>query len=189
MTRTIKGAPHPHRRAPSQNLVSLLGLALLVWGIVANFLSSSRGSDRSLAICLLVLAVLSWTVVVVILRRDMSRTAEVAIITMAVAGGVLSGLTQLAIVFTAVACLYAGLYWPFSFAAVTVGAGWVAAAITLAVHNPSLGQTLGDLATLLAGALVGTTRRQSIVQPEMIAQRKIDEARAEVEKERSQLLA
>lgn len=188
MTHNSERRIHTGSTAPLSNVLSFFGLILLVWGIVSQILLSSSSLHRVVGISLLVFAGVAWIVALVV-RRDSSRVAQVAVVVMTLAGGALVGFAALAVVFLAVAALCAALRWRVLWLGVVGGAGWLSAIIALEILNPSLGKILGSLAATLAGALIGVARRQAIEQAELVARAKIDEARADVDRERAELLA
>ncbi|HEY5304212.1 MAG TPA: histidine kinase [Acidimicrobiales bacterium] len=61
--------------------------------------------------------------------------------------------------------------------------------IDLAVLSPSLGKMMGALAAILVGALTGAARRQASDHAELVARTKIEEAQAQVDRERADVLA
>ncbi len=178
----------PARWSGLSNVVSLLGLGLLVWGVSAELFRRGSHANQPVAVVLLTVASVAWLVALV-LRRDDSRLSAAAVGTMALTGGALAAFASSALVFPAVAVFVAAVRWRLEVAAVVGLGGWAATVIAEVAVGASIGVILGGLAGILGGALVGISRRQAVDRTEQLARTEVATARAEVERERAQLLA
>jgi len=139
--------------------------AMRIVGVAALLVTTTHarpfpsGQGRGLAIaCALAVAALAWMAWT--LAEGRKRTTTVALAVMAVAGGLLGGLTphSFAITFAAVAALAAGgMLAPDSSIAITVGAGLALAAGTLAVGGAT-SVMLGHLVLIGTGLGAGFIR-------------------------------
>jgi signal transduction histidine kinase len=170
------------------SLLSLSGLALLAWGASTEAIHPDTGAGRVAALVLLVTAGSAW-VVALVLRRDDSLVAGVALGTMAISGGALAAFAPIAIVFPAVAVLSAAVRWRIGVAAAIAISGWLAMFVAEVAVGPTRGVILGCLAAILGGALIGIARRQAVERTELAARTEVAAARVEVEQERAALLS
>jgi signal transduction histidine kinase len=107
------------------SILSLFGLALLAWGASSQAIHLDTGAGRAAALVLLVTAGSAW-VVALVLRRDDSLVAGMAIGAMALSGGALVAFAPIAIIFPAVAVLSAAVRWRIGVGAVIAVSGWLA---------------------------------------------------------------
>jgi signal transduction histidine kinase len=170
------------------SILSLFGLALLAWGASSQAIHLDTGAGRAAALVLLVTAGSAW-VVALVLRRDDSLVAGMAIGAMALSGGALVAFAPIAIIFPAVAVLSAAVRWRIGVGAVIAVSGWLAMLVAEVAVGPTLGLILGCLAAMLGGALIGIARRQAVERTELAARTEVAAARVEVEQERATLLS
>jgi signal transduction histidine kinase len=169
------------------NAISLIGLALLVWGVVSELVTLNP-TERKAAVVLLTTAALSWLTWTYV--RSKSEWGSLgALAAMALAGGALAGLTPVAMVFPAVAVLSGCSRWDAKVYVSLGAAGLAAMAISVAALGRPASLVLGGLAAILGGAIVGITRRQAVEMTEKTARMEVEVARAEVERARAELLA
>jgi signal transduction histidine kinase len=178
----------PARWSGLSNVLSLFGLALLAWGASSEVVHLVSGVGRPVAFGLLAIAGVSW-IVALVLRRDNSPISLAAIGLMALTGGALVAFGAIAMVFPAVAVMSATVRWRIPVAAAVAAAGWLAMFVAEVATKASLGVILGCLAAILAGALIGISRRQAVEQTALAARTELERARMEVERERAQLLS
>jgi signal transduction histidine kinase len=178
----------PAQWAGLSNILSLFGLALLAWGACSQVVQVDTGAGRAAALILLVTAGSAW-VVALVLRRDDTLVAGIAIGIMAVSGGALAAFASIAIIFPAVAVLSAAVRWRIGIGAVIAIAGWLAMFMAEVAVGPTPGLIFGCLAAMLGGALIGIARRQAVERTELAARTEVAAARAEVEQERATLLS
>ena len=114
-------------------------------------------------------------------------TAPVLVI-LCLAGGALAAFAPTAMIFTAVATLGAATAWRIQVAIAIGAGGWLAMVIAVSAAGKSWAIALGGIAAILAGALIGFTRRQTVERTHQAAQVEVETARAEVERARAELL-
>ena len=138
----------PSRLAISLNLA---GLALLVWGVIAEA-HLGLGDGHLAALVLLVAAVAGWVGWVFLRFRPVPGKTAACLAIMGLAGGALTAFAPLGVVFVAVAALGATIAWPLR------SAGWIVAAglMAMLVSVPASGQKFSVVFVGLAAALTGT---------------------------------
>ena len=159
-----------------------------IWGVSTHGGPARRIRPHRPPSCSSVAAAVSWVAALVIWRDD-SPVSAVAIVLMALTGGALVAFAPVAMVFPAVAVFSAAVRWRFQVAALVAAAGWLAMFVAELAVGLSPGVILGCLAAVLAGAIVGISRRQAVERTEQAARTEVETARAEVERERAQLLS
>jgi signal transduction histidine kinase len=180
--------PIPIPRSNLANSIAIVSLALLTWGALSYIRRYDTGAAHTAALVLLGLSTLasfSW----VLLRGVVGWAAVPVLLILSLASGALSAFAPVAIVFPAVAMLGAAMAWSVP-VAVGVGAGgWLAMFVSVSLSGHSYGIALGGLAAIMAGAIIGFSRRLTIERTEQAARMEVETARAELERARAELLA
>lgn len=146
--------------------------------MAGEFGPGSSGSHLA-GLVLLVLAVTAW------LAWTRARTAPVpaavtpvALAALAVTGGALAALAPVAMAFPAIATMGITAARPLRKPAVMAVPGAAAMVVAVAAASSPIGVALGGLAAILAGAMIGVTRRET--QMHTLQAFSMDMARAEL---------
>ena len=172
--------------AAGMNIVSLGWLA---FGVAT---SGPGGLSRAgvAHFVLLGVACLAWLVWVGARSRVWPNwTQDASLAVMAVAGGALTGLVPLAMVFPAVAALGITLARPGHQPLWVMAAGGAATAISVPAAGESVGILIGALSVIVAGATMGLSRRVSVERQMHAATLALARAEADAETARAELLA
>lgn len=168
--------------------LNLSALALLIWGVTSEAHPGLAGA-RLAALVLLVAAASGW-VAWVRTGTDLSRWwVPTSVAVMGLAGGALAVFAPLAVTFVGVAALAATIGWPGRLAFFLAVSGPAALAVAVPADGHTAGVLVGGVAAALAGAVMGSTRRQARERGAQTALVQISEARAEAERARAELLA
>ncbi len=167
--------------------ISLLGLALLVWAVIAEA-HPGLGDGHLAALILLALAVAGWVGWVQTRFRPVGRRTAACLAVMSLAGGALTAFAPVAAVFVGVAAVGATIAWRLRYAVWIVAAGLIAMLISVPAAGRQLGVVFAGLAAALTGTVVGVSRRQSLERAASAALVQVTEARAEAERARAELL-
>ena len=167
------------------SVINLAGLVLLTYGV-----ASFPHTHHPAAIALLAVAALSWLAwLSAVTCRLPSSVLLPATSVMAVAGGMLTPLAALAMVFPAVAAFSVTLNLPFRRALPVIMAGPAAMFVSTAVLGRSYGAAIGGLSAVFAACVLGISRRESQERIAQAAKIDVAEAEAEAEAARAELLA
>jgi signal transduction histidine kinase len=179
------GPPDGAHRAAGLNLAAL---GLLVWGLAGS--EPSAAGAHLAALVLLVVAAASWVLWVVIrdTQRGLSATTPL-LVAMAMSGGALAAFEPSALVFCGVAALGMAISGTAPTAAAVGVLGWLSLLAAALAHGSSRNVLLGGLAAVLAGLLIGITRREAVERVERKAQVQLETERAELERSRAEVLA
>ncbi len=192
-SRTLRGTvsqqpdPLPIPRTTLADGIAVVSLGLLAWGAFSYARHYEHGADRTAAFVLLGIAGAAWLVWVLVRGSIGWATAPVLVI-VSLAGGALAAFAPVGMVFPAVATLGAATAWRLRAAAAIGTAGWLAMVIAVLASDHSFAIAWGGLAAILAGALIGFTRRQTVERTEQAAQMEVEMAKGEVERARAELL-
>jgi len=173
---------------PLAGALNVVSLGLLAWGITSEAHPGGRGPHLA-ALVLLAGAAAAWLAWMALRSGPRPGTAVVPLAAMALAGGALAGFAPLAAVFPGVAALGATMGWRRRTAGAVVVAGCGAAVAAVAGTGHHLGTVLAVLAASAAGTVMGISRRQAIELTEQAAVVAVETDRAEVERQRAELLA
>ena len=179
--------PLPIPQTNLANTIAIASLALLTWSTLTEIRNYEHGVDFVVGLILLGVTVAAWLTWVLVRGRIGWATAPVLII-LSLAGGALAAFAPTAMIFTAVATLGAATAWRIQVAIAIGAGGWLAMVIAVWGAGKAWAIALGGLAAILAGALVGFTRRQIVERTHQAAQVEVETARAEVERARAELL-
>jgi signal transduction histidine kinase len=183
--------PHPDPLPIPQtrlaNAIAIVALALLTSSTLSEIRNYEHGLDHTVSLILLGVTVAAWLTWVLVRGRIGWATAQVLII-LSLAGGALAAFAPTAIIFTAVATLGAATAWRIQVAIAIGAGGWIAVVLAVWGADKAWAIALGGIAAILAGALVGFTRRQVVERTHQAAQIEVETARAEVERTRAELL-
>jgi signal transduction histidine kinase len=174
--------------SPLARAINLASLGLLVWGITSEA-RPGLGGPHLAALILLIAAVGGWLSWTVTRQRPADWPGLAALAVMALAGGALVVFAPLALVFPAVAALGATIGWPLPAAFGIAAGGWAAMFVSVAAAGHSPGVAFGGLAASCAGMVVGISRRRSAEQVQQAALVAVETERAEVARQRAELLA
>jgi signal transduction histidine kinase len=175
-------------RTPLALAINLGSLALLVWGITAGA-HLGLGGRHLVALIALVLAIAGWLGWALARYFEVPWLAPVGLITMGVAGGVLTVFAPLALVFVGVAALGATIAWDLPVAVWIALSGPAAMAIALPAAGHNAAPLGAGAAAVVAGAALGVSRRESLKATARAADIQVAEARADAEQARAALLA
>ncbi len=180
--------PLPIPRNNLANSIAIVGLGALTWGALSYIRRYDTGAAHTAALVLLGVSALAWLSWVLVRGVVGWATAPVLLI-LSLAGGALSAFAPVAIVFPAVAMLGAAMTWSIP-VAVGVGAGgWLAMFVSVSLSGHTYDIVLGGLAAIMAGAIIGFSRRVTVERTEQAARMEVETARAELERARAELLA
>jgi signal transduction histidine kinase len=179
--------PVPIPQTRLANSMAVASLGLLSWGVLSYTHKYDTGAAYDAALVLLGISFLAW-VSWVLLRGWVGWSVAPVLIVLALAGGALAAFAPLAMVFPAVAVLGAAMVWHVRVAVAVAVGGWLAMFIAVSASGRSYGIALGGLAAILAGALIGISRRLTVERTEQAARTEVETARAEVERGRAELL-
>jgi signal transduction histidine kinase len=179
--------PLPIPQTKLANAIAIVSLGLLTWTALGEIRKYEHGIDTTVSLILLSVTALAWITWVLVRGRVGWATAPV-LVTLSLAGGALAAFAPTAIIFTAVATLGAAMAWRLRGAAIVGAGGWIAMLIAVLASDRAIGIALGGLAAILAGALIGFTRRQVVERTHQAAQVEVAETRAELESTRAELL-
>ena len=179
--------PLPIPQTKLANAIAIVSLGLLTWTALDEIRKYEHGTDATVSLILLSVTALAWITWVLVRGRVGWATAPV-LVTLSLAGGALAAFAPTAIIFTAVATLGAAMAWRLRGAAIVGAGGWIAMLIAVLASDHAIGIALGGLAAILAGALIGFTRRQVVERTHQAAQVEVAETRAELESTRAELL-
>lgn len=174
---------------PLTAILNYAGLALLSLGIAETGRVGTSGSGLTVAV-LFALAVVGWvTWTATRLWPVPPAVLPLSLGVMAGAGGALTGFASLGMVFPAVAALGATLGLSGRRAAAVV----IVALVALTVSTPlagtgGAGTEVGGVAAVLAGSVMGLSRRALQERQEQQASVRIAEAQAEAQRARAELL-
>ncbi len=179
--------PLPIPRTNLANAIAIASLALVTSSTFGEIRKYEHGADFAVGLTLLSVTVVAWLTWIVVRGRFGWATAPILVV-LSLAGGALAAFAPTAIVFTAVATLLAATAWRLRVAVAIGAGGWISMLLAVTGAGSSYGIVLGGLAAILAGALVGFTRRQTVERTQQAAQVEVETARAELESARAELL-
>jgi signal transduction histidine kinase len=169
------------------NSIAMVSLGLLSWGVLSYAHKYDTGAAYVAALVLLGISFLSW-VSWVLLRGWVGWSVAPVLVVLALAGGALAAFAPVAMVFPAIAVLGVAMVWHARVAVAVAVGGWVAMFVSVSASGRAYGIALGGLAAILAGALIGISRRLTVERTEQAARTEVETARAEVERGRAELL-
>jgi signal transduction histidine kinase len=174
--------------SPMGNSLTIVGLALLVWGITSE-VHPGLGGRRLLALVLLAIASGGWIAWATRrLPKGLNAVSGGGLALMAAAGGALSPLGPLALVFVGVSALGAGLGWGLRKATAVDVVAVAATLISAAALDHSFSVLVGAAAAALAGTVTGVSRRESLERVEQQVLWSVERERADLAAARAELL-
>ena len=184
--------PNPDQVPPRWgNLASgltLAGLGLLVFGVVTGVPVTDSKGQKVAAFVLLAAASLGWLAWVRVRNSSPDAVIATCLVIVATAGGALAAFSPIALVFLGIATLAAASHWSTGPASAVGGAGLAAVLVASAV-NGNVGVSLGGLAAVFTGVMVGLTRRQAVAHAEQSTRLELASEQAEVARTRAELLS
>lgn len=168
--------------------LTLAGLGLLVFGVVSGVSGTDSKGQKVAAAVLLVTASLGWLAWVRVRNTSTDAVIATCLVVVAAAGGALAAFSPIALVFLGIATLAAASHWSTGPASAVGGAGLVAVLVASAV-NGNVGVSLGGLAAVFTGVMVGLTRRQAVAHAEQSTRLELASEQAEVARTRAELLS
>ncbi len=175
-------------RHPAALAMNLAALGALVYGITTEA-QLGLGGRHLVASILLVAATVGWCGWLVGRILGLPLLSFASLSTFALAGGALTAFSALALVFVGVASLGVTLAWDLQQAVWVLLAGPAAMAIALGATGHTAADIGGGAGAVVAGAAMGTSRRQSLQAAGRAAEIQVSEAKAEAERARAELLA
>lgn len=168
----------------------LVALGFVIWGITAE-VPLGHGAAGSASLVLLVVAGTSWVVWAVpgLLGRPRAPATFVALVAMGATGGALVPFAGLALVFVGVAALGLTARWHPGVAVPATGGAWASLLIAVPASGHDMANVVSGLAISLAGAALGTSRRQSEERAKQEASVALERERAALEHSRAEVLA
>lgn len=179
----------PPALGPLTSALNFIGLGFLAFGIATSGRVGTSGPGLAVSVLLASSAAgwVAWTAC-----RTWAlppAVLPVSLLVMAGAGGALSGFVSLAMVFPSVAALGATLGLPGRRAAGVILLAALGVAVAFRFGPEGTGVELGATAGVLAGSVMGLSRRATQERHEQLANIKVAEAQAEAQRARAELLA
>ncbi len=175
----------PQAWSPILSGLNLVWLGLLVFG-VSSQTRLGLGGTRLVALVLLVVAVASWLGWVAMRTTGPHPWGALVLGVMALSGGALAAFAPLAIIFPAVAALGTTMAWSMRTAIAVGAAGCGATFVSVAAVGHPAGVSIGALAAMCGGLVVGTGRRQAVDRARQATLMSVQTERAEVERARAE---
>jgi signal transduction histidine kinase len=179
--------PLPIPQTNLANSIAIVALGLLTWGVLSYARQHDTGAALTAALVLLGVSAVAWLAWVLV-RGSVGWTTGPVLIILSLAGGALSAFAPTAMVFCGVAMLGAALIWPIRVAALVGAGGWLAMFVSVGASGATYAIAVGGLAAILAGAIIGISRRLTVERTQQAARMEVQTARAEVERARAELL-